>query len=159
MSGQRSIAGGSVGSLSEKQVVGLRDAAQAVVKTHHALAEFLRVGMKLPEIDRFVSEALASMGAKSCFYRYRVPGAPPFPSHACLSVNECVVHGTAGFYREALEPGDVLKIDIGVKLRGWIGDAAWTYVFGEPSDEVARLCACGKESLARGIEALRPGGL
>lgn len=144
-------------SLGERDLARLRDAAQAVVETHRALSGFLRVGMKLDEIDNFVRLTLTRLNCKSCFYRYKVPGSPPFPSYACLSVNECVVHGTAGYYREPLVPGDVLKIDIGTKKAGWIGDAAWTYVFGEPSDQTRRLCECGKESLRLGVQQLRPG--
>lgn len=132
-------------------------AAQNVVETHRRLAEFLRLGTTLAQIDRFVAETLEDLKCKSCFLGYKVSGVPPFPSHACLSVNECVVHGTAGYYTAPLEPGDVLKIDIGVTYRGWIGDAAWTYVFGKPSEEIRRLTACGKESLRRGVAELKPG--
>lgn len=131
--------------------------AQKVVETHRRLADFLRVGQTLAQIDTFVAETLESMGCRSCFHGYRVPRLPPFPSHACLSVNECIVHGTAGYYEEPLKRGDVLKIDIGVTHRGWIGDAAWTYVFGEPTPEVGRLMKAGKESLEVGIKTLRPG--
>src|SRR5207244_10503738 len=83
--------------------------------------------------------------------------SPPFPSHACLSVNDCVVHGTAAYYAKPLGPGDLLKVDIGVTFEGWIGDAAWTYSFGRPDEEVRRLIACGKESLRLGISGLKPG--
>ncbi len=132
-------------------------AAQKVVEMHRRLVSFLAVGQTLGQIDRFVGEQLADMKCKSCFRGYRPGGLPPFPSHACLSVNACVVHGTAGYYEPPMRPGDVLKIDIGVLHRGWIGDAAWTYVFGEPSPEVRKLLDAGKESLRRGIEQLRPG--
>src|SRR5262249_40999184 len=61
-------------------------------------------------------------------------------------------------YEQAMRPGDVLKVDIGVVYRGWVGDAGWTYVFKEyPSEDVRRLMQCGKESLARGAKQLRPG--
>jgi methionyl aminopeptidase len=56
-----------------------------------------------------------------------------------------------------MKPCDVLKIDIGVWHQGWIGDAAWTYVFGEPSPEIAKLCRVGKECIQRGLVALGPG--
>ena len=118
---------------------------------------FLAVGQTLGQIDRFVGEQLADLKCKSCFRGYRPGGLPPFPSHACLSVNACVVHGTAGYYEPPMKPGDVLKIDIGVSYRGWIGDAAWTYVFGEPPPEVRHLLDAGKDSLRVGIEQLRPG--
>jgi methionyl aminopeptidase len=51
----------------------------------------------------------------------------------------------------------VLKVDVGVWFEGWVGDAAWTYVFGEPSAQVKRLTECGKEALARGVKELQPG--
>lgn len=132
-------------------------AAQCVVETHRRLAGWLRHGQTLGEIDRFVAETLDDLRCKSCFLGYRVGRVPPFPSHACLSVNDCVVHGTAASHLAPMKSGDVLKIDIGVKHRGWIGDAAWTYVFGRPSALVARLLECGVESLRRGIEAMQPG--
>ncbi len=53
--------------------------------------------------------------------------------------------------------GDLVKIDIGVAYRGWIGDAAWTYSLGAPSPQNRKLMDAGKESLRRGIDALRPG--
>ncbi len=146
----------SVG-LGADELAGLREAARCVVEVHRGLAGYLRVGMTLPEVDVFVAETLQKLGAKSCFFRYRVPKLPPFPSHACLSVNECVVHGTASSLGRPLRSGDVLKVDIGTLKDGWIGDAAWTYVFGEPTDEVAKICEAGKESLRRGVETLRVG--
>ncbi|MEN0019445.1 MAG: M24 family metallopeptidase [Planctomycetota bacterium] len=131
-------------------------AAQRVVETHRRVSAFLRVGQTLGQVDRFIAEQLADQNCKSCFIGYRPGGVPPFPSHACLSVNECIVHGTAIYLDRPLQEGDLLKIDIGVKFRGWIGDAAWTYSFGEPADDVRRLMEAGKDSLRRGIEKLRP---
>lgn len=133
------------------------DAAQRVVETHRRLSSFLRVGMRLPEIDAFVGKTLDDLGCKSCFYRYSPGRMPPFPSQACLSVNDCVVHGTAGYYPKPLQRGDLLKIDIGVWYRGWIGDAAWTYSFGEPEGRVKDLLDAGKRGLELGIQQLRPG--
>ncbi len=122
-------------------------AAQKVVEMHHRLSDFLRPGQTLAQIDTFVGRSLEEMGCRSCFQGYTVPRSPPFPSHACLSVNECVVHGTAGYYTAPMKQGDLLKIDIGVRYKGWIGDAAWTYSFGKPSPVVQRLMQCGKDSI------------
>ncbi len=144
-------------ALSDRDVASARAAAQCVVETHRRLSGWLRLGQTLAEIDRFVAEQLRDQGARSCFLGYRAGRSPAFPSHACLSVNDCVVHGTAGAHRDPMGEGDVLKIDIGVSLNGWIGDAAWTYAFGEPEAEVASLMACGKECIRRGVETLRPG--
>lgn len=144
-------------SASRLDVDAARAAARHVVTTHQRLAAFLRHGQTLAEIDRFVAATLADLACASCFLGYRVGRGPAFPSHACLSVNDCVVHGTAGYLTRPLEGGDLLKIDIGVTHRGWIGDAAWTYHFGTPSPQVRRLMDTGKESLRRGVQALQPG--
>ncbi len=133
------------------------DAAQAVVETHRRLSAWLHAGLTLAEIDRYVAQTLDSLGCESCFYGYKLPSLPPYPSHACLSVNSCVVHGTPDTHTAPLRAGDLLKIDVGVSRQGWIGDAARTYVFGEMSPEVKRLTDCGKEALRRGVTKLRPG--
>jgi methionyl aminopeptidase len=134
-------------------------AAQCVVEAHRRVAAFLKVGVTLPQIDAFVARQLSDLNCRSCFLGYSVPGSPKFPSHACLSVNECVVHGTAGYYTAPMKEGDVLKIDIGVWHKGWIGDAAWTYCFARQSPQVKKLMDCGKESLRRGVLELRPGNM
>jgi len=132
-------------------------AARCVVRTHERLVEFLRAGLTLPEIDGFVARTLDDLNCKSCFLNYKIRGHPPFPSHACLSLNDCIVHGTHTMTRERIKPGDLLSIDIGVRHRGWIGDAAWTYAIEYAPEEARPLMACGRETLRRGIPTLRPG--
>jgi methionyl aminopeptidase len=143
--------------LSSSDVDTARDAARRVVQVHQRLAAFLRPGQTLAEIDRFVARTLGELSCRSCFLGYKVGKSPAFPSSACLSVNECVVHGTAGYLVRPLRKGDLLKIDVGVTYRGWIGDAAWTYCFGAPEPTVERLMRCGREALRRGITRLQPG--
>lgn len=133
------------------------DAAQKVVETHRRLSGFLAKGQTLAHVDAFVAKTLDELGCKSCFLGYRQrPSDPKFPSHACLSLNECIVHGTAGYTTAPLKKGDVIKIDIGVTYRGWIGDAAWTYSIGEPTRQIRSLMQCGKDCLRLGIKTLRP---
>ncbi len=136
-----------------------RAAAAKVVEAHQRLADWLRPGVTLAQIDAFVAKTLEELACRSCFLHYK-PGrsrTPAFPSHACLSVNDCVVHGTAGYLTRPLKQGDLLKIDIGVWFEGWIGDAGWTYSFGQPTDPIRKLMNAGKESLRRGIDALQLG--
>lgn len=143
--------------VSAQDVAGAHAAARCVVEAHRRVSAFLRPGLGLPELDRFIARTLEELQCRSCFLGYRMPRGPAFPSHACLSVNNCVVHGTAGSHAQPLRGGDVLKVDIGVVHHGWIGDAAWTYAFAPVSEEAARLMACGKEALRRGIAVLKPG--
>ena len=142
---------------AKQDVLAAQAAAQCVVRTHERLVEYLQVGRTLAQIDQFVAEVLSSLDCRSAFLRYRMKNHPPFASHACLSLNDCIVHGTHDMSDKPLGAGDVLSVDIGVVHRGWIGDAAWTYAIGEASDEALQLMACGRESLQRGIDAVKVG--
>lgn len=132
-------------------------AAQCVVVVHHRLVNFLKLGQTLGQIDTFIAMQLDDLKCKSCFRGYKISGKPPFPSFACLSVNECIVHGTAGYYAKPLVEGDVLKVDVGVWHKGWIGDAAWTYAMKHQSPQVKHLMDVGKGSLRLGVEAMQAG--
>jgi methionyl aminopeptidase len=132
-------------------------AAQCVVRTHQRMVTLIRAGMTLAEVDGLVARTLAEQGAKSCFLHYAHSSLPAFPSHACLSVNECIVHGTHDYLSRPLARGDLLKLDIGVELDGWIGDAGWTYAIGAVPPGAEKLMKVGKESLRRGVQTLRPG--
>lgn len=132
-------------------------AAQRVVQTHERLVNFIRRGRTLAQIDAEVARILRDLSCESCFRGYRIPKLPPYPAHACLSVNACIVHGTVEHHAAPLEEGDILKIDIGVTYRGWNGDAAWTYAIGSVRDADRRLMECGKEALRLGVAALKPG--
>lgn len=148
---------GRIPLVTGSDVEGAAAAAQRVVEVHRRLAEMLKPGLTLGHVDTFVASTLRDLNARSCFIGYKVPRSPAFPSHACLSVNECVVHGTAASLDRPLEEGDVLSVDVGVLFEGWIGDAAWTYAIGGRSDEAKRLMDCGKESIRLGVEQLAPG--
>src|SRR5262249_18522359 len=93
---------------------------------------------------------------KSAFLKYSMQGHPPFPSHACLSVNDCVVHGTHNMSSAPLKPGDLISIDIGVIHQRWVGDAAWTYAIESATDTALRVMECGRECLRRGVAVMVP---
>jgi methionyl aminopeptidase len=141
----------------QREVDAALAAAQCVVRTHERLVEFLKAGQTLREIDAFVAECFDDLDCTSAFLRYRIPQHPPYPSFACLSPNDCIVHGTHDMIEKPIEPGDVLSIDIGVKHHGFVGDAAWTYAIEHASDLAQRMMKCGREALRRGVEAMQPG--
>lgn len=138
-----------------KEIEDARAAAMCVVETHRRLAGWLRVGRTLAEVDAFCASIFDELKCKSAFIGYKVRGHPPFRSHTCLSVNDMVVHGEHD--ATPLAEGDLLALDIGVKHRGMIGDAAWTYSIGSATEMGKRLQACGRESLRRGIAAIKAG--
>ncbi|MEX2549222.1 MAG: type I methionyl aminopeptidase, partial [Nitriliruptoraceae bacterium] len=94
--------------------------------------------------------------ASSPFKGYQPHFAPtPFPGVICASVNDVVVHGIPSTQR--LAAGDVVSIDLGAILEGWVGDAARTFIIGDADPADAALVACADEALAAGIAAAVPG--
>jgi methionyl aminopeptidase len=102
------------------------------------------------ELDELAEEFIRARGAEPTFKGYR-----GFPRSICASPNSMVVHGIPGRYR--LEDGDIVAIDVGVTLHGFVADSAWTFPVGEVDAEADRLLAAGRTSLAAGIEQARPG--
>jgi methionyl aminopeptidase len=89
-------------------------------------------------------------GCRSAFLGYR-----QFPGHICISVNEEVVHGIGGSRR--IQYGDIVKLDIGVVLSGFVGDTAATIAVGVVNDDLQRLLGVTEEALYKGIEGAREG--
>lgn len=108
----------------------------------------IRPGVNTGELDRFADGFIRShSGAVPAF-----KGLYGFPGSVCTSVNEEVVHGIPDF-RRTLEEGDILSIDVGVRLDGWCSDSAWTFPVGEIDEPTRRLLQVTEESLYLALEA------
>lgn len=141
---------------SKRQIALIRAAGRIVAECLAAVKAIAVVGSTTREMDSAVARVIASHGAKSPFLRYAFPGKKPFPANLCASVNDCVVHGVPD--DTLLKEGDLVSIDCGVQLEGYIGDSAWTFPIGEPDPAAKRLLTAGEESLWVGIEACKPRG-
>lgn len=115
------------------------------------LAGLVVPGVTTLELDAAAEKLVRDAGAEPAFKGYR-----GFPATLCVSVNEEVVHGIPS--RRALADGDIISIDMGVKLNGFYGDSAVTLPVGQVSPDAARLLRITEESLERGIEQVRVGG-
>lgn len=116
------------------------------------LGERVRPGVSTAELDRFCDDYITSHeGAVPAF-----KGLYGFPGSVCVSVNEEVVHGIPSTDR-TLDEGDIVSVDVGVKLDGWCSDSAWTFPVGEVDEETERLLCVTEEALDRAVEAARPG--
>jgi methionyl aminopeptidase len=114
-------------------------------------------GITLKEIDAAAREILAKAGATSPFLNYHPRFAPvPYPAVICTSVNDAALHGIPDDYR--LQEGDLLSVDAGATLDGWVGDAAVSFSIGAPVNGDAALIKTTEAALAAGIAAARPGG-
>jgi methionyl aminopeptidase len=111
----------------------------------------IRPGVSTGELDAAAERFIRSRGATPTFKGYR-----GFPGSICASPNAMVVHGIPGRYR--LGRGDVLSVDVGVTLDGWVADAARTFPVGEIEDPVVEnLLEATKRALFAGVERCRPG--
>jgi methionyl aminopeptidase len=113
-------------------------------------------GVRLTELDQAARDVLDRAGASSPFLGYApLSTTPPFPGVVCLSVNDVALHGIPTL--QALEDGDLLSVDAGATLDGWVGDAAISFPVGTPRPEDARLIDTTERALRAGIAAAVPG--
>jgi len=114
------------------------------------VAAKIRPGVRTEDLDSAAERFIRSQGATPTFKGYR-----GFPGSICASPNSMVVHGIPGRYR--LDRGDVLSVDIGVTLDGWVADAARTFPVGEISPLAENLLSATEQALFAGVEQCRAG--
>ncbi len=135
----------------------MRAAGRLVAETFARLAEAVHPGVTLAELDRLAADYLKRQGAEPLYkgYRGNPPNHPPFPGVICASVNQEVCHGLPN--RRALKAGDIVGVDIGLKYKGYCGDACVTYAVGKIGSAAQHLLDVTQECLRRGIAAAQPG--
>ena len=139
------------------EVEAIRAAGKVVADIHAAARAVAAPGVTLKELDEAARGVLRDAGATSPFLNYKPKFAPvPYPAVICTSVNDSALHGIPDDYE--LRPGDLLSVDAGATLDGWVGDAAISFTIGEPSEADARLISVTETALAAGIAAAVPGG-
>src|SRR3954470_15140389 len=107
-------------------------AGEILVRTLKLLESKVREGVTTGELDQAAEKFIRSQGATPAFKGYR-----GFPGSICASPNEMVVHGIPGPYK--LQRGDILSVDIGVTLDGWVADRAITFPVGPISPVAEKL--------------------
>lgn len=135
---------------SPEEIRLLRRAGRLVAEAHARVAELVRPGVTTAELDQAVEELIRKAGGIPTFKGYQ-----GYPASICTSVDHEVIHGIPGPRR--LEEGQIVSVDIGATLDGYVGDSAWTYPVGEVAPDVRRLLEVTEEALYRGIDAARVG--
>ena len=125
-------------------------AGEVVADTLAVLGEHARPGATTMELDELAADYIRSRGGVPTFKGYR-----GYTASICTSPNEMVVHGIPGPY--VLREGDVLSVDVGVTLDGFVADSAYTFPVGEVTPEAERLLEGCQAALAAGIEQCRAG--
>ena len=108
-------------------------------------------GVSTLELDAVAEELIRGAGAQPTFKGYE-----GFPGAICASVNDVIVHGIPD-NETVLAEGDLVSIDCGATLDGWVGDSAWTFPVGEISAEATKLNDATAWVLSEGLQAMVPG--
>ncbi len=141
---------------SKKEIEGLRRAGELVSRALVLLRPHIRAGVRLDELDRIVEGFVRSEGGEPTYKGYQPsPAVPPFPATICTAINEEIVHGIPGPRR--LREGDIVGVDVGATLGGWVGDACYTYPVGVVSPRTNRLLDVTRECLEAGTAEVAPG--
>jgi methionyl aminopeptidase len=135
---------------STAEIDAMAQAGRVVADTLALLGENMRPGVTTQELDEIAEEYIRSQGGAPTFKGYH-----GFPASICTSPNSMVVHGIPGAYR--IEEGDLISIDVGVTLGGFVADSAYTFAVGTIDDEIQRLLDVGQAALEAGIEQARAG--
>jgi methionyl aminopeptidase len=133
-----------------EQIEKMAAAGSVLVKTLNLLSSKIRPGVTTGELDAAAEKFIRSHGAEPAFKGYR-----GFPGSICTSPNSMVVHGIPGPYK--LSRGDILSVDVGVVLDGWVADAARTFAVGPVSPIANRLLRATEGGLLDAAEQCRAG--
>jgi methionyl aminopeptidase len=135
---------------SEAEIEAMAKAGRVVADALALIGEAVRPGVTTKELDEAAEEYIRSQGGAPTFKGYH-----GFPASICASPNSMVVHGIPGPY--SLKDGDVISIDVGVTLGGFVADSAYTFAVGDIDPEAQRLLDACQAALEAGIEEARAG--
>jgi methionyl aminopeptidase len=133
---------------SPAEIEQMAEAGRVVADVIALLAEHMQSGATTAELDELAEEHIRSRGGVPTFKGYR-----GYPASICVSPNAIVVHGIPGEYE--LRSGDVVSVDVGVTLGGFVADSAWTFGVGDVSPEAERLMQVTRAALEAGVEQAR----
>jgi methionyl aminopeptidase len=135
---------------SQGEIDKLRRVNQLVARILAELRGMVEAGITTADLDALAEARVREAGAEPAFKGYH-----GYPATICASVNEQVVHGIPSSRK--LVEGDVISVDMGARLDGFFGDCAVTVPVGTVTADAAELLRVTRESLLRGIDAVKPG--
>ena len=137
---------GSIILKSKREIEKMSEAGKILAGAYGLLREMISPGLETRVIDEEISKFVIKRGGVCTFNGYR-----GFPHNTCISINEEVVHGFPS--KRKLKEGEIVSVDLGVTLDGYIADSALTLPVGSVSDKAKRLLRVTRECLYRAIEA------
>ena len=136
---------------NSEQLALMRVAGRITAEALMVAKEAIRPGITTKEIDTKIRHYIEKCGATPSFLGYG-----GFPGSACISINDEVIHGIPSAQRELCE-GDIVKVDVGARFRGYNGDSARTFPVGKVSDEALRLISVTEKSFYEAMKFARAG--
>jgi methionyl aminopeptidase len=133
----------------------MREACAVAASVLHNLKAHVKPGVTTYDLDQLAKTLIAGHGAKSACFGYQL-GDRRFPGHACISVNEEVVHGI-GSLKRVLCDGDIVALDVVIAFNGYIGDNATTVPVGAIPPRVQELLTVSRQALDLGVAQARVG--
>ena len=131
----------------------MREAGRVNALVLKTVREMVRPGITTQELDAVAEELIRKNGGKPAFKNY--PGPFPYPATLTISINEELVHGIPG--KRKLKEGDLISVDCGTVLNGFVADSAFSMGVGEISPQAQQLLEVTEKALYLGIEKMRPG--
>ena len=135
---------------AEQQAL-MKTAGRITAEAMEVAREMIRPGVSTKQIDTKIRHYIEKCGATASFLGYG-----GFPGAACISLNHEVIHGIPS-EKKILREGDIVKIDVGARYRGYNGDMARTYPVGKVSDEALRLISVTEQSFYEAMKVATPG--
>ena len=136
---------------NSEQLALMREAGRITAEALLVARDMIRPGISTKDIDKAVHKHIVKCGAVPSFLGYS-----GFPASACISLNDEVIHGSPSEKR-ILSEGDIVKIDVGARYRGYNGDSARTFPVGRVSDEALRLISVTERSFYEAMKFARAG--
>jgi methionyl aminopeptidase len=136
---------------NSEQLMLMKKAGRITAEALLVAEEAIRPGVTTKEVDKKVQHYIEKCGATPSFLGYG-----GFPGSACISLNNQVIHGIPSD-RVIISEGDIVKVDVGARFRGYNGDSARTYAVGKVSDEALRLISVTEKSFYEAMKFARAG--
>ena len=135
---------------SEREIKLMKEAGHINFLAHKEMEKYIRPGITTKELDKKINDFIVSHGGIASCYGYE-----GFPGHACICVNDEVVHGIPGNRR--LKDGDIVKLDFTVRKAGYESDMTRTYLVGNVDEKVKQMVIDTEQALYEGIKCVKPG--
>lgn len=135
---------------SPREIELMRQAGKVTAGARSIARQAIKAGVTTKQIDKLVHDYIVKSGAIPTFLGY-----DGFPASTCISINEEVIHGIPG--KRTVKNGDIVSIDVGATLNGFVGDCAGTYPCGEVTEDAKNLIEVTRQSFFEGIKFAKAG--